>query len=99
MHAIQNQLTYVAVLLLAHLRVIHVGYQTLVNATSWANGDGDIRANRVLCPLGTPICRWPPLYNVIAETQATTSTLGLNNLGKRAAHMDSDKFFIHQLCT
>ena len=43
------------------------------------------------------MCRWPPLYKVIAEIEATTSSLGLNNLGKGAAHMDSEKVLIHQL--
>jgi len=95
--AVQGQLTAVAVLLLAHLRVSHGGYQTLVNATSWATSEGDIRAVRVLCPLGTPMCRWPPLYKVLAKIEATTSSLGLQNLGKGAAHMDCKLVLIDQL--
>jgi hypothetical protein len=95
--AVQAQLTSVAVLLLAHLRVSHAGYQTLVNATSWATSDGDIRAVRVLCPLGTPMCRWPPLYKVLAKVEATTSSLGLKNLGKGAAHMDCKLVLIDQI--
>ena len=95
--AVQGQLTFVAVLLLARLRVSHGGYQTLVNATSWATSEGDIRAVRVLCPLGTPMCRWPPLYKVLAKIEATTSSLGLQNLGKGAAHMDCKLVLINQL--
>ena len=94
---VQAQLTSVAVLLLAHLRVSQDGYQTLVNATSWATGDGDNRATRILCPLGTPICRWPPLYKVLEKIQITTSSLGLKNMGKGAAHLDCEQVLMHQL--
>ena len=94
---VQAQLTRVAVLLLTHLRVSHGGYQTLVNATSWATGDGNNRATRILCPLGTPICRWPPLYKVLAEIKITTSSLGLKNMGKGAARLDCKQVLMHQL--
>jgi len=56
-NAIQTQLTSMAVLLLAHLRVSHVGYQTLVNATSWTTEERGSRSIRVLCLLDTPISR------------------------------------------
>jgi hypothetical protein len=75
--AIQKQFTPVAILLLAHLGVSHLGYQTLINATSWTTGDGESRASRVRCPLGTPLCRWPPLNHVLTEIK---STLGLTSL-------------------
>jgi len=95
--AMEVQLTPVAILLLAHLGVSHAGYQTLINATSWATGDGDTRASRVRCPLGTPLCRWPPLHRILREIESTASKLGLTNMGKGAARMDIKKVLIDQL--
>jgi hypothetical protein len=95
--SMQKQLTSVAVLLLAHLGVSQGGYQTLVNATSWSSGDDSDVVTRILCPLGTPMCRWPPLRKVLEEVDATALELGLVNLGKGAAHMDCKKVLIDQL--
>jgi hypothetical protein len=68
-----------------------------VNATSWATGDGENRATRILCPLGTPICRRPPLYKVYAEIEITTSRLRLKNMGKGAAYLDCEQVLMHRL--
>ncbi len=51
MASFQAQLISATVLLLAHLRVSHGSYHTLVNATSWATGDGGNRATLIFCPL------------------------------------------------
>jgi len=68
--ATEEQLTSVAILLLAHLGVSHAGYQTFINATSWiADEDNNKGVSRVLCPLGTPICRWPPLKTGFGRDQ------------------------------
>jgi hypothetical protein len=95
--AIQTQLTSVAVLLLAHLRVSHIGSQTLVNATSWATEEGGSLSIRVLCPLGTPISRWPPFYKVLVKVETTYLSLGLQNIGKGTAKMDCEQVLIHQI--
>jgi len=97
--SIQNQLTSVAVLLLAHLGVSQGGYQTLINATSWSSKNGGDRVIRILCPLGTPTSRWPPLRKVLAEIDATALNLGLVNMSKGAAHIDWKQVLIDQLRT
>jgi len=96
--SMQKQLSSVAVLLLSHLGVSHDGYQKLVNATSWSSGDDDDqRVIRVMCRLGTPMCRWPPLRKVLEEIEATSVKLGLVNMGKGAARMDCKNVLIDQL--
>ena len=95
---VQGQLTSVAVLLLAHLGVSHAGYQTLINATSWiVDEDNNKGVSRVHCPLGTPMCRWPPLYKVMEGIKATTSALGLKNMGNGAAYMECKAVLVDQL--